>query len=295
MRMAKAMILAAMAASLLAAPAWAESADYYRGGWRTDTGDPQVYEFVIRGSQVSGVACTRCSDGTTLARIEGTFDEKDGIRFTVRHLSTEGALVSEDHAQARLGKGGLMVSGRRGSGGSFARVMIKDPRGPTPGGYPQVRLPPGSPPVAIVKGAGGGGGGPSPPYVQPASWRQITAADVAGVWLGFGVGIEKQYFLIRKDGNRLFGLACGRCDNPYTMGALDHFAIHGDTLEFDIEHQDWGEGDHAPFVRHVTAHIAMNEMRIDARRTDAADRPGIVASLVGPIAIEATTGNVVGE
>lgn len=276
-------------------PAFAEPADYYRGGWRTGVDDPQVYEFVIEGGQVRGIACTHCSDGTTLARIVGTFDEKSGIAFTVRHVAADGSLVGEDHATARLGEGGLVVSGTRAGGGTFAHVAIKDPRGPTPGGYPQVRLPPGSPPVAIVKGPGGGGGGPPAPYHQPAPWRQLTAADVVGVWLGFGVGIEKQYFLIRKDGEKLFGLACGRCDNPYTMGSLENFAIHGDTLEFDIEHQDWGEGNVVPFVRHVTAHIAMNEMRMDARRTDAADRPGIVASLVGPIAIEATRGNVYGE
>jgi len=107
--------------------------------------------------------------------------------------------------------------------------------------------------------------------------------------------MEKQYFVIRRDGDTLFGLACGRCDNPYTMGALDHFAFHGDTVEFDIEHQDWGEGDHVPFVRHVVAHVAMNELRMDARRTDAPDRPGIVASLIGPVSIEATKGNAVGE
>jgi hypothetical protein len=284
----------ALLALTLPAPALAESADYYRGGWRTDSGDAQVYEFVIRGHEVTGIACTRCSDGTTLARIEGTFDEQDGLRFTIRHLAPDGSLVAEDHAQARLVEGGLRVSGTRGGGGTFAHTAIKDPRGPTPGGYPQVRLPPGSPPVAIVRGPGGGGV-PPPPYVQPASWRPITAADVEGVWLGFGVGIEKQYFLIRRDGEQLFGLACGRCDNPYTFGALDHFSIHGDTLEFDIEHQDWGEGDRVPFVRHVTAHIAMNEMRMDARRDDAPDRPGIVASLVGPISIEATRGNVVGK
>jgi hypothetical protein len=244
---------------------------------------------------VSGIACTHCADGTTLTRILGTFDEKDGIRFTVRHLAPDGSLTGEDHAQAKLGKGELVVSGMRADGSAFAQVLIKDPRGPTPGGYPQVRLPPGSPPVAIVKSAAVGSGGAPPAYVQPAPWRQITAADVVGVWLGFGVGMEKQYFLIRRDGNGLFGLACGRCDNPYTFGALENFAIHGDTLEFDIEHQDWGEGRVVPFVRHVTAHIAMNEMRIDARRADVAGGAPIIASLVGPIAIEATKGNVVGE
>ena len=117
----------AAATAMLAAPALAQSADYYRGGWRTAAGDPQVYEFVIRGAQVSGIACTRCSDGTTLARIEGTFSEKDGIAFTVRHLAPDGSLVAEDHAQARLGEGGLVVSGTRGDGGTFAQVATKDP------------------------------------------------------------------------------------------------------------------------------------------------------------------------
>src|SRR6478735_4218850 len=140
--------VAAVLISALAAPAFAESADYYRGGWRTGPADPQVYEFVIRGSQVSGIACTRCSDGTTLARIEGTFSEKDGLAFTIRHLAPDGALVSEDRAKAKLGEGGLVVSGTRGDGGTFAQVATKDPRGPTPGGYQQARLPPGSPPVA---------------------------------------------------------------------------------------------------------------------------------------------------
>lgn len=282
-------------ATLLAAPAAAEDADFYRGGWRTGSGEPEVYEFVIRGHEVSGIACTRCADGTTLARIAGTFDEDKGIVFTIRHVNEDGSLAREDRATARLGEGGLVVSGTRAGGGTFAQTMIKDPRGPTPGGYPQVRLPPGSPPVAIVRGDGAGGAGPPAAYVQPAPWRRIGAADVLGVWIGFGVGIEKQYFLIRRDGEQLFGLACGRCDNPYTMGALDHFAIHGDTLEFDIEHQDWGEGDHVPFVRHVVAHIAMNELRMDARRTDMPGRPGIVASLIGPLAIEATKGNAIGE
>lgn len=276
----------------VSAPALAESADYYRGGWAIG---PRIYEFVIDGAKVSGIACNQCADGTMLARIVGTFDEKSGITFTVRHLAPDGSLLAEDHAQAKLDQGRLVIHGTQPDGGTFAHIAIKDPRGPTPGGYPQVRLPPGAPPVAIVKGPGGGAGGPPAPYHQPAPWRQLTAADAVGVWLGFGVGIEKQYFLIRKDGEQLFGLACGRCDNPYTFGALENFAIHGDTLEFDIEHQDWGEGDHVPFARHVTAHIAMNEMRMDARRTDAADRPGIVASLVGPIAIEATRGNVYGE
>lgn len=282
------------AAMAVSAVAHAQSADYYRGGWRTDAGDPHVYQFVIRGEKVTGFYCTHCADGTTLAPLEGSFDENEGLTFTIRHLTADGATASEDRRRARLVDGRLVVS-RAGGGGE--QVAVKDPRGPTPSPYPVNILPPNAPRVPILQppaGALAGGARPPAPYVQPAPWRQLTADDVAGVWLGFGVGMDKQYFVIRKDGERLFGLACGRCDNPYTFGALENFRIDGDRLEFDIVHQDWGDGPTLPFSRHVTAHIAMNEMRMDARRPDQSG-PGIVASLVGPISIEATRGNVVGE
>lgn len=282
-------VVAAGAALAFAPRASAENADYYRGGWKTEGKDRQVYEFVIRGAQVSGVHCTGCSDGTTLSRIEGSFDETKGINFTVRHLKPDGTLGRVDRLGAKLAGARLVITGKR-----VRQVAIRDPRGPAPGGVPQIMLPPGSPKVAAVARTGGASG-PSPAYVQPAPWRQLGVRDVIGVWMGFGFGRDKQYFLIRSDGGKLFGLACGPCDNPYTMGALDNFAIHGDLLEFDIEHQDWGEGERLPFARHVAAHIALNELRMDARRDDAPDRPGIIASLVGPIALAATAGNVIGE
>src|SRR5687768_3383247 len=80
----------------------AESADYYRGGWRTDDGAPHVYQFVIRDERVTGFYCTQCADGTTLAPLEGTFDEDQGLVFTVRHLTPDGATSAEDHLRARL-------------------------------------------------------------------------------------------------------------------------------------------------------------------------------------------------
>jgi hypothetical protein len=281
--------LAAVGAALAApSAALAEDADWYRGGWRTEAGEPHVYQFVIDGEKVTGYYCTHCADGTTLAPLEGTFDEDEGIAFTIRHLNLDGSLKSAEQARARLAAGTLVVSGD-----GFERVTIKDPRGPTPGPYVQSILPPDAPPVPVLP-ARPGAGGPPPTYVQPAPWRRLAADDVTGVWLGFGVGMDKQYFIIRRDGERLFGLACGRCDNPYTHGALQNFRIHGDTLEFDIVHQDWGDGTVLPFNRHAVAHIAMNEMRMDARRPDQTG-PGIVASLVGPISIEATNGNVYGD
>ncbi|WEK47806.1 MAG: hypothetical protein P0Y56_05790 [Candidatus Andeanibacterium colombiense] len=278
--------IAGACAALSATAASAESADWYRGGWKTETGNPRIYEFVTRDRAVTGYTCTQCADGTTLASLSGTFDEAGGIAFTVRHLNLDGSLVAAENLTAKLSHGKLVVSGGQGE-----QVTIKDLRGPTPGAYFQSILPPDAPPVPILKPAGGGAGGPPPPYVQPATWRQLTEADVAGVWIGFGVGMEKQYFVIRRDGDRLFGLACGRCDNPYTHGSLENFRITGDVLEFDIVHEDWGDGKVLPFNRHVKANIAMNELHMDARRPDQSG-PGIVASLIGPIAIEATRGNI---
>jgi len=282
---------AVAAFAFAATPAVAEDADWYRGGWRTEVGEPHIYQFVIDGDRVSGFYCTHCADGTTLAPLEGTFDEDEGLDFAIRYLNLDGSTERAGHFRAKLADGKLVVTRSDG----LEQIAIKDPRGPTPGPYVQSILPPNAPPVPVLSPrTSDGGGGPLAPYVQPAPWRQLTADDVVGVWLGFGVGMDKQYFIIRKDGDELFGLACGRCDNPYTHGALENFHIAGDTLEFDIVHQDWGDGTVLPFNRHVVAHIAMNEMRLDARRPDQTG-PGIVASLVGPIAIEATRGNAVGE
>ena len=289
-------VVVATAALGLASAASAEDADWYRGGWRTDGGHPHIYQFVIEGQKVTGFYCTHCADGTTLAPLQGSFDEDGGITFTVRNLRLDGSLVSTEQARAKLADGKLIISGTRG-GTAFEYATIKDPRGPTPGPYVQSILPPNAPPVPVLAPpprGGGGGGAPRAPYVPPAKWRQLTADDVVGVWIGFGVGMDKQYFVIRKDGQRLFGLACGRCDNPYTFGALENFIIQSDTLQFDIVHQDWGDGTVLPFSRHVKAQIAMNEMRMDARRPDQTG-PGIVASIIGPISIEATRGNVVGD
>ncbi|HEY6506432.1 MAG TPA: hypothetical protein VIY56_00380, partial [Vicinamibacterales bacterium] len=138
------------------------------------------------------------------------------------------------------------------------------------------------------------------PYIQPGPWKTtLTEKDVIGVWLGFGVGAPKQFFIIKKVGDKLRGMVCGTCDNPYTMAALDDFRIEGDTLRFNILHEDWADGEIPTFDKHVTARVGWNEMRC----TTAADHqpapparpqaPGVVPgfSLQGPVPIEATAGN----
>ena len=185
-------------------------------------------------------------------------------------------------------------------GGRFERVLIKDPRGPDPLPVVVSVLPkaPSVPPNSLRRNPDGADG---LRYIQPGPWKsQLTEKDVIGAWLGFGVGAPKQFFVIKRVGDTLRGMVCGTCDNPYTMAALDDFRIDGDTLTFNILHEDWADGELPTFDKHVTAHVGWNEMRC----TTAADhqpspppRPqpaGFVPgfSLQGPIPIEATSGNV---
>jgi hypothetical protein len=285
----------------LARAAAAQDADDYRGGWRTDKGEAHTYEFSIRGNKVRGIYCTYCADATTLAFVDGTL-ATNGMTFEVTHVKADGSTAYKDKATARFDRGTLVVTGTAGGpgGGRFERTLIKDPRGPDPLPVIVSVLPKG-PPVAAVRINQQGIGAPPPRYIQPGPWKtKLTDKDVVGVWLGFGVGAPKQYFIIRKVGAQLRGMVCGTCDNPYTMAALDDFEIQGDTLKFNILHEDWGDGELPTFDKHVTAHVGWNEMRC----TTAADhqppppprpRPaGFVPgfSLQGPIAIEATAGNV---
>jgi hypothetical protein len=94
-------------------------------------------------------------------------------------------------------------------------------------------------------------------------------------------------------------VVCGRCDNTYTIGAMENIFIVGDTLYFDIVHEDWGESDPPTFIRNITARVVQNEMIAAVLgknlAVDPANPPARPAgrgfTLVGPIAPEQTRGN----
>jgi len=188
----------------MASTAAAQNADDYRGGWRTDAGEPHTYEFSISGERVRGIYCTWCADATTLAFVDGTFGPA-GITFVVTHVKADGSTAYQDRATARLNQGTLVVTGTSGApgGGRFMRTLIKDPRGPAPGPGIVVKLPKGTPIPALPQRVGP----PPAPYIQPGPWKtNLTQKDVIGVWLSLGAGAPKQYFIIRKMGDALRGM-----------------------------------------------------------------------------------------
>jgi hypothetical protein len=305
----------------------AQSPDDYRGGWKAEAGGvPRIYEFSIRGETVRGIYCTWCADATTLAFVDGKLGG-DGLSFTVTHVDKNGKTTFTDKGIAKFEKPSLVVTGSLGGpgGGSFKWTMIKDDRGPDPLPIPIVMLPPGREIPVLGRGPGAARGGPPAAggaaaptggaaaprgpaaaggagrggYVPPGPWLKLTPDVVTGSWLGFGTGVNKQYFIVKKIGNKLRGMVCGRCDNPYTMAALDDFAIDGEILHFNILHEDWGDYS-IPFYKHVAARVSGNEMRIVTSQEnlppELANRPpntdpNAGTSLIGPIPEEATTLN----
>ena len=297
-----------LATLAIAQPAAALDADYWRGGWRTPLGEePHIYQFVIRGSRVTGVYCRSCSDATTIGFIDGSWDEKTGIAFTVTFANPDGSIRLVDDQHAMLAEGRLVVTGADSLRNGSTLRLVKDPRGADPGGAPAYHLPPGTPPALPAArpagaGAGGGRGGGPAPYWQPGPFKALRPADVVGTWIAisFGpLGMNKQIFTFLQVGNRLRGVVCGRCDNPYTVGAMENVFIAGDSLYFDIVHQDWGEIDPPTFDRNIVARIVQNEMIAAILGTNLAIDPanpparpaGRGFTLVGPIAPEGTRGN----
>jgi hypothetical protein len=294
-----------LAALFLPAPAAALDADYWRGGWRTPLGeDPHIYEFVIRGTRVTGVYCRNCSDATTIGFIDGTWNEKTGIAFTVTFANPNGSIATVDDQHATLVDGRLIVTGAARAR-DVQLTLIKDPRGADPGGALAYHLPPGTPPAqpTIRAGGGGGGGGRgagAPPYWQAGPFKPLRPADLVGTWIAsFGLGMNRQLFTFLLVGDRLRGVVCGRCDNPYTIGAMENILIVGDRLYFDIVHQDWGEIDPPTFDRSIVAQLVQNELLAGILGNGVVINPanpparpaGRGFTLVGPIAPESTRGN----
>jgi hypothetical protein len=123
-------------------------------------------------------------------------------------------------------------------------------------------------------------------YQAPGTWEQLTPQKLVGVWLQ-GEGDGKQRFTIRMLHGRLAGVVCGPCSNAYQFAMLEDFQIHGDTVSFNICHEDFGIGP-IPYYNRAIGHLAQNELRISTAQANLDPAPRLQMSLFGPIALTAT-------
>jgi len=257
-------VVGILAGLVLAVPAAGDSpaatADAVRGGWVADLdGARHIFILKVSDATVTGIYCAvDCGDPSRLAFVDKGSLTPNGVRFQL--LRVEAGASSHTDVVGRLVSGHLLLKLTPSSERSKEPQQLdlqRDPRRPA-----LVRL------DEIFARRGIKSGQPllfsgSPTPYEPAGSNEALAPGVLeGLWV-WGNGAPKQHFMFRRVGERMLGAVCGPCDNPYTFGVLDNIVIRGDTVTFDIEHQDWGIGiEYGPFANHSTATLSRHELHL---------------------------------
>ena len=248
------------------------AADAVRGGWVAEVdGRRHIYVLKVRDTAITGIYCVDdCSQPRNLTFVQkGTLKGRE-LSFEVAHDAGSDEAY-RTYVTGRLADGVLELTTVRRSEPDAKPVTMRlrrDSRKPLPVAAPAGQAGRGGAAAGPAPAAQGGrGAAPAGPaggrgrgYVPPGPNELLTAARLSGLWVG-GNGPNRQHFIFRQVGNQILGLVCGPCDNPYTFGPLDNGVIKGDTLTFDIVHEDWGIGiENGPFVNQATATVSRNEM-----------------------------------
>jgi hypothetical protein len=261
-------------------PATPALADAVRGGWVAEIeGVRHIFILKVLDGVVSGIHCDLdCSDPRRLSILEHGALTADGVRFQIHRLDGRAPERTEVVGRITGGQLVLTLSARPGaSTGGRQWTLQRDPRKPA------------SPTLDEMFARRGITSGPlvisvSPnPYTPPGPNESLTPAAVEGLWVwGFGPG--RQNFMFRRVGEQILGVVCGSCDNPYNFGVIDNVALHGETLTFDINHQDSGIGiEYGPFANHATATVAHHEMHLHSIAHNGARTVEGDMVLIGPL------------
>jgi hypothetical protein len=228
-------------------------ADAIRGGWVADI-DGVRHIFILKelDGVVTGVYCDLdCSQPSRLSLVERGSLTSEGVRFQIHRL--DGKAPERLDVVGRVSDGQLMLTA---AGGAPKWTLRRDPRKPALVTVEEMYARRGITSGPLLFSV-------SPnPYIPPGPNETLTPAAVEGLWL-WGYGPGKQHFIFRRVGGQLLGVVCGPCDNPYSFGVLDNVVIRGETLTFDINHQDSGIGiEYGPFANHATATVSRHEMHL---------------------------------
>jgi hypothetical protein len=266
--------------------------DTVRGGWAADIdGERHIYVLKVRDSGITGIYCWDCSDPNNLSFVQNGRLESDTIRFEVFHDVGPGAPY-RDEVVGRLVDNELVLTARRLGNANLPAVettMQRESRrpanaAPLPGEAPVARGGRAEPGGGGGAPAGGGGGRGRPAYVPPGPNELLTAEKISGVWV-WADGPGRQWFAFREVEGKVMGVVCGPCDNPFTFGVLDTFVIDGETMTFNIVHEDWGFAiEDGPFNNMATVTVARHEMRMRTLQENAPIR--FEMTMTGPLRLD---------
>jgi len=204
---------------------------------------------VIDGA-VSGIYCdVDCSEPAHLSVLERGALTADGVRFQIHRL--DGKAPERTDAVGRVSGNQLLLTA-----GTRRWALQRDPRKPASETVEALFARRGVTSSTLLVSV-------TPiPYTPPGPNEVLTPASIEGLWVS-GHGPGKQHFSFRRVGSQLLGVVCGPCDNPYTFGVLDNVVIRGETMDFDINHTDWGWGiELGPFANHASVTVSHHEMHL---------------------------------
>lgn len=255
-------------------------ADAVRGGWVADVeGVRHIFILKVLDGVVSGIYCdVDCSEPAHLSMVERGSLSADGVRFQIHRL--DGRTPERIDVTGRTSGNQLVLTFGAQAGASTGGrqwTLQRDPRKPELVTVEQMFARRGITSGSLLISV-------SPnPYTPPGPNEALTPAAVEGLWI-WGNGPGKQNFIFRRVGEQLLGVVCGPCDNPYSFGVIDNVAIRGETLTFDINHQDWGIGiEYGPFANHASATVARHEMHLHSvQRAGSRTIEGDMV-LIGPV------------
>ena len=253
--------MALAAVSITSPAAGGESpslADAVRGGWVTDIdGTRHIFILKVLDGAVTGVYCAvDCRDPANLAFVDQGTLTADGLRFQILQVDGRRQVRTDVTGRVDGERLALSLDSRKGSAIPRQLTLQRDPRKPAARTAEALFKSRGVQSGPLVIAAS------STPYVAPGPNEQLSPAIIEGLWV-WGTGSGKQHFMFKRVGDQLLGAVCGPCDNPWTFGPLDNIAIHGDTVTFDIVHEDWGIGiEHGPFANHATATLSHHELHL---------------------------------
>ena len=235
----------------------AATADAIRGGWVADVeGTRHIFILEVQDTTVTGIYCAvDCGDPSRLVFVDKGTLTPEGLRFQLLRIA--GRSSSRSDAVGRLVDGHLLMTLSGGPSQDPLRLDLqRDPRKPALVTLDEIFARRGIKSGPLLFSG-------SPTTYVPAGPNEALAPSVLeGLWV-WGNGSAKQHFMFRQVGERVLGAVCGPCDNPYTFGVLDNIVIGGDTVTFDIEHQDWGVGiEYGPFANHSSATLSRHELHL---------------------------------
>jgi hypothetical protein len=255
---AAALITASGTSAGAESPALHKTADAVRGGWVADVnGVRHIFILKVRGTEVSGIYCpVDCSDPANLAFIERGELTADGVKFQI--LQSNGRSESRTDVVGRVADAQLQLTTKAGNRSAIPAQLnlLRDPRKPATTTVEAMFARRGVQSSSLTIS------GSSTPYTAPGPNETLTPTIIEGLWV-WSDGPGRQHFMFRQVGKRVLGAVCGPCDNPYTFGPIDNIAINGDTLTFDIVHEDWGMGiEFGPFENHARATLARHQLHL---------------------------------